>query len=358
MGREVQGQGSSTPNVKTLRVGILGASGYTGFELIRLLRKHPYVEITVLTAERHAGKSPEEVFPSLRGMGLPPFLPIDAEGLGDMAELFFVALPHGVSMKAIGALWNGQRKLIDLSADFRLKDPELYRLWYGEHIFPELLKEAVYGLPERYREEIRKARLVANPGCYPTAVLIGLMPLVERGLIAPNVIVDAKSGVSGAGRALEEGLMFCEVAESIRAYGVLVHRHKPEMEQELARISGKAFQVEFVPHLVPMNRGILATMYCKLEQAISENDLYELYLERFKGEPFVKVLPPGRFPSTSSVRGTNFCSIGLRAQGNTLVVISAIDNLTKGASGQAVQNMNLMAGFPEITGLEDQALYP
>lgn len=354
----MQGQGSSTPNVKTLRVGILGASGYTGFELIRLLKKHPYVEITVLTADRHAGKSPEEVFLPLKGVDLPQLLPIDAEDLAKRADLFFVALPHGVSMKAIESLWDGHRKFIDLSADFRLKDPELYRQWYGEHLSPELLREAVYGLPERYREEVKGARLVANPGCYPTAVLIGLMPLVEEGLIAPQVIVDAKSGVSGAGRALEEGLMFCEVAESIRAYGVLVHRHKPEMEQELARMSGKAFQVEFVPHLVPMNRGILATMYCKLEKAISEKDLYELYLERFKGEPFVKVFPPGRFPSTSSVRGTNFCSIGLRAQGDTLVVISAIDNLTKGASGQAVQNMNLMAGFPETTGLEDLALYP
>lgn len=354
----MQGQGSSTPSVKVLRVGILGASGYTGFELIRLLKKHPYVEITVLTAERHAGKPPEDVFHSLKGVDLPQLSPIDAEGLGEMADLFFVALPHGVSMKAIKSLWDGRRKFIDLSADFRLKDPELYRKWYGEHLSPELLLEAVYGLPERYREEIKGARLVANPGCYPTAVLIGLMPLVERGLIAPQVIVDAKSGVSGAGRALEEGLMFCEVAESIRAYGVLVHRHKPEMEQELSRMSGKAFQVEFVPHLVPMNRGILATMYCRLEKNLSEKELYELYLERFKNEPFVKVFPPGRFPSTSAVRGTNFCSIGLRVQGETLVVISAIDNLTKGASGQAIQNMNLMAGFPETTALEELALYP
>ncbi len=354
----MQGRGSSTPSVKPLRVGILGASGYTGYELIRLLKKHPYVEITVLTAERHADKSPEELFPSLRGEALPRFLPLDAEGLGEMADLFFLALPHGVSMKAIKSLWDGQRKFIDLSADFRLKDPGLYRQWYGEHLFPELLKEAVYGLPEKYREEIKGARLVANPGCYPTAVLIGLMPVVEKGLISPQVIVDAKSGVSGAGRALEEGLMFCEVAESIRAYGVLVHRHKPEMEQELTRLSGRDFQVEFVPHLVPMNRGILATIYCKLEEAVTEKELYQLYLEKFKGEPFVKVFPPGRFPSTSSVRGTNFCSIGLRVQGKTLVVISAIDNLTKGASGQAIQNMNLMAGFPETTALEGLALYP
>lgn len=335
-----------------MRVAVVGASGYTGAELLRLLLRHPGVQITVLTADRHRGQRPEEVFPSLRGFDLPVLSPLDPDGVAEAADLAFLALPHGASAKAAKGLLERGLRVIDLSADHRLRDPEVFRAYYGEHPYPELLEEAVYGLPEVHRERIRGARLVANPGCYPTSVILGLYPLARRGLVRGRVFVDSKSGASGAGRALEERMLFCEVAESIRPYSPLTHRHTPEMEQELG------LEIAFVPHLLPINRGILSTMYVPLGEALGEDDLYRLYLEDYSGEPFVRVLPPGTMPSTAAVRGSNFCDIGFKVRGGWAVVCSAIDNLTKGASGQAVQNMNLMAGFPETTGLEAVPLFP
>ena len=340
-----------------MKVGIVGASGYTGGELLRLLLRHPEVEITVLTAERHKGRKPEEVFGSLRGMDLPEFSPFEPEVI-ERADLFFLALPHGTAMRAAKEILQKGKRVIDLSADFRFRDPEVYEKWYGQHECPELLPEAVYGLPELYREQIRGARLVANPGCYPTSVLLALLPLAERGMIDGPIIVDSKSGVSGAGRGLQEGTLFCEVAESVRAYGVLRHRHIPEMEGQLGRLTGQRTRVYFVPHLIPMNRGILSTIYVNLKSNMGDGDLYALYLERFQKEPFIRICPPGTFPSTASVRGSNFCDIGFTTQGNKAVIVSAIDNLTKGASGQAVQNMNIMLDFPETLALETTPLFP
>ncbi len=341
-----------------MKVGIVGASGYTGAELLRLLVRHPEVELQVLTAERHAGRSVEEVFSSFRGFRLPDLEPLDIDRVASKAELFFTALPHGTSMNVVKGLIERGKRVIDLSADFRLRDAALYERWYTAHSCPELLSDAVYGLPELHRSRIRGARLVANPGCYPTGVLLALLPLAEKGLLGDQVVVDAKSGVSGAGRSPSQGTHFCEVAEAIRAYNVGRHRHTPEMEQELKGLCGREVTVLFTPHLVPMNRGILSTVYAFLKRPMAEEELYDLYSERFKDEPFVRICPLGDFPSTSAVRGTNFCDIGLMVKGTTAVVISAIDNLTKGASGQAVQAMNIMAGFPETVGLEGLALFP
>jgi len=342
-----------------VKVGIIGASGYTGFELLRILLRHPEVEVTVLTAERFAGKGIEEVFPPLKGLPLPPFEPLEVDRVAERADLFFTALPHGTSMEVVKALFERGKRVVDLSADFRLRDPSLYERWYGPHRCPELLKEAVYGLPEVHRERIKGASLVANPGCYPTGAILALMPLASEGLLPEEgVVIDAKSGVSGAGRAPSQGTHFCEVAEAIRAYNVRGHRHSPEMDQELSSLQGRRVRVNFTPHLVPMNRGILSTIYVPLEKELKEEGLYELYMTTYSEEPFIRLCEPGRVPSTSEVRGTNFCDIGLVLKGRSAVVISAIDNLTKGASGQAVQNMNLMLGLVETLGLEDLSLFP
>jgi N-acetyl-gamma-glutamyl-phosphate reductase len=342
----------------SLKIGVIGASGYTGGELVRLLINHPKVEIVLLSADRQKGKFIEEVFPGFRGLRLPKLEPLDLSSLSQRVDLCFLALPHKTSMEVAKVLIQDGKRVIDLSADFRLKDARLYERWYGVHSCPELLKESVYGLPELYRSKIRTARLVANPGCYPTSVLLGLLPLAEKRLIEGRIIADSKSGVSGAGRSLREDLMFTEVAESFRAYQVLEHRHLPEMEQELENLLGEKPQLDFVPHLLPINRGILSTLYVNLKVRMSEKDLYELYLERFSEEPFVRVLEPGSFPSTSQVRGSNFCDIGFKVKEKRAVIITAIDNLIKGASGQAVQNLNIMMGWPETTGLTSLPLFP
>lgn len=341
-----------------MKVGIIGASGYTGAELLRLLLRHPEVEVSVLVAERHAGRSLQEVFPSFRGLDLPRLEPFDPEVVASKAELFFSALPHGTSAQIVKALLERGKRVIDLSADFRFRDPGLYERWYSLHPHPELLSEAVYGLPELYRSLIREAKLVANPGCYPTGALLALLPLAEEGLLAERVVVDAKSGVSGAGRSPTQGTHFCEVSEATRAYNVLRHRHTPEMEQQLKGICKREVEVIFTPHLVPMNRGILSTVYADLQQEVPVEELHDLYRQRYCKEPFVRVCPLGTYPSTSDVRGTNFCDIGIGVKGSLALVVSAIDNLTKGASGQALQSMNIMLGLPEISGLQGTALFP
>lgn len=342
------------------RIAILGASGYTGAELLRLLRHHPQVEIRALTADRQAGKPIAAVFPHLAGEGLP-----DLVAIGDVdwpgLDLVFCGLPHGTTQEVIAAL-PGHLRIVDLSADFRLSDTATYAEWYGhEHRAPELQREAVYGLTEIAREQVRGARLVANPGCYPTSAQLPLIPLIRARLIdADDIIIDAKSGVSGAGRAVRESSLFCEVAEGIHVYGVASHRHAPEIEQGLSQAAGRNIVVSFTPHLMPMNRGILSTIYVRLAAGATLGDLRAVLERTYAAEPFVRVLPDGGLPATRHVRGTNLCLIGLsrdRVAGRAILV-SAIDNLVKGASGQAIQNMNVMLGLPETTALEHRALFP
>jgi N-acetyl-gamma-glutamyl-phosphate reductase len=343
-----------------LRIGILGASGYTGAELVRLLTRHPESEIRLLTADRRAGRPLAEVFPHLGGLGLPDLVKIeDADWSG--LDFVFCCLPHGTTQEIIAGLPR-HLKIVDLSADFRLRDPAAYAQWYGhEHRAPALQQEAVYGLTELKRDAIRPARLVANPGCYPTSAQLPLVPLFEAGAIErDDIIIDAKSGVSGAGRDAKQANLFAEVTEGIHAYGIAGHRHAPEIEQGLSEIAGRPVTVNFTPHLMPMSRGILSTIYVRLANGASADDLRRTLQERYDGEPFVRVLPAGTAPATRHVRGSNHCLIGVfadRVPGRA-ILLSAIDNLVKGASGQAVQNMNLLAGFPETAGLEQGALFP
>jgi N-acetyl-gamma-glutamyl-phosphate reductase len=342
------------------RIAVLGASGYTGAELLRLLGYHPRAEIVALTADRHAGKPIGSVFPHLAGEDLPDLATIgeiDWSGL----DIAFCGLPHGTTQEVIAALPR-HLKIIDLSADFRLADPATYAEWYGhEHRAPELQREAVYGLTEIERQRIRQARLVAVPGCYPTAAQLPLIPLLRAGLIDPDdIIIDAKSGVSGAGRAVRHGSLFCEVSEGIHAYGVASHRHAPEIEQGLSAAVGRKLVVNFTPHLMPMNRGILSTIYVRLSSGATIGDLRAVLAQAYQGEPFVRVLPEGSLPATRHVRATNLCLIGLSRDrlANRAILVSALDNLVKGASGQAIQDMNAMLGIPETTGLEHRALFP
>ncbi|MGH7046471.1 MAG: N-acetyl-gamma-glutamyl-phosphate reductase [Stellaceae bacterium] len=343
-----------------VRIGILGASGYTGAELLRLLRYHPQAEIRALTADRHAGKPIGAVFPHLAGEGLPDLVAIGEVDWGGL-DVVFCGLPHGTTQEVIAGLPK-HLKIVDLSADFRLADTASYAEWYGHaHRAPDLQCEAVYGLTEIAREEVSRARLVANPGCYPTAAQLPLVPLIRAKLIdADDIIIDAKSGVSGAGRAAREASLYCEVAEGINAYGVANHRHAPEIEQGLSQAAGHPVVVNFTPHLMPMNRGILETIYVRLATGATLGDLRAVLEGAYQGERFVRVLPDGALPATRHVRGTNLCLVGLsrdRVRGRAILV-SALDNLVKGASGQAIQNMNVMLGLPETTALEHRALFP
>jgi N-acetyl-gamma-glutamyl-phosphate reductase len=343
-----------------IRVAILGASGYTGAELLRLLARHPHVEIRAMTADRSAGKTIDSVFPHLGGLDLPRLVSIEQVAWDDV-DLVFCALPHGTTQKVIAGLPE-RLKVVDLSADFRLTDLAQYARWYGhEHQAPELQKQAVYGLTELKREVVGKARLVANPGCYPTSAQLPLVPLLESSLIvADDIIIDAKSGVSGAGRSAKEANLFAEVAEGVHAYGVASHRHAPEIEQGLSEAAGKPITVNFTPHLMPMSRGILSSIYVRLKDGKSADDLRSTLQKRYQGEPFVRVLGEGASPATRHVRGTNHTLISVfadRMKGRA-IVLSVIDNLVKGASGQAIQNMNVMYGLPEATALEAEALFP
>ena len=342
-----------------IKVGIIGGTGYTGVELLRLLAQHPEVELKIITSRAEAGKPVAEMFPNLRGHVSLAFSEPDAKALA-ACDVVFSATPNGVAMTHARALLAAGVKLIDLAADFRLTDPAVWEKWYGlPHACPELLAEAVYGLPEVNRAQIKKARLIANPGCYPTAVQLGFLPLVEQGLVdLQHLIADAKSGVSGAGRKAEVHTLFAEAADNFKAYGVAGHRHLPEIRQGLERAAGKAVGLTFVPHLTPIIRGIHATLYARV--ADWSVDLQQLYTQRYADEPFVDVLPPGSHPDTRSVRAANTCRIAVhRPQGgDTVVILSVIDNLVKGAAGQAVQNMNLMLGLPEATGLAQLPVLP
>ncbi len=341
-----------------LKVGVVGGTGYTGVELLRLLVTHPEVEITTVTSRSMAGTAVAELFPNMRGHLDLSFSEPDVQSLAD-CDLIFFATPNGTAMKLVPELLDAGSRVVDLAADFRLQDAAVWEQWYGmPHACPELLDEAVYGLPEMNREEIKGARLVANPGCYPTAVTLGYMPLVEAGLLAPDgLVADVKSGVSGAGRKAAIPTLMGECGESFKAYGVPGHRHLPEISQNLSLLAGDTVSLTFVPHLVPMIRGICATLYGRLTQQV---DLHSLFTEYYVDEPFVDILPLGDHPETRSVRGTNICQIGVhRPQGgDTAVVLSVIDNLVKGAAGQAVQNMNLMFNLEEGLGLDAVALLP
>ncbi len=344
-----------------IRVGVLGATGYTGVELVRLLLQHPNVTITTLTSERSAGEKYADVFPTFRGQCDLKLEKIHAKEVAKQTTMVFSCLPHQTSMHHVPTLIDYGSKVIDLSADFRLDKLKVFAEWYGEHSAPSLLKEKTYGLPELNREAIKDAFLTANPGCYPTATILGLAPLLKEQLIVTSgIICDAKSGVSGAGRPPKQLNVYGEVNETLRPYGVDKHRHTPEIEQELSKLAAKDLLIRFTPHLIPMDRGILATIYAKPIKKMSTKDLL-LVFEKFYGkEPFVRVLGEGQFPNTKHVRGTNYCDIGVHydARMELIIITSAIDNLCKGAAGQAVQNMNLMSGLTETTGLMGTALVP
>ena len=334
-----------------IKVGIVGGTGYTGVELLRLLAQHPNVEVVAITSRGEAGTAVADMFPSLRGKIALKFVDPKDAAL-DACDLVFFATPNGIAMQQARALLDAGVRVIDLAADFRNKDIAVWEKWYGmTHAAPELVAEAVYGLPEVNREAIRQARLVANPGCYPTAAQLGYLPLIEAGCVElDHLIADCKSGVSGAGRKAETHILFAEASDNFKAYGVAGHRHLPEIRQGLARAAGREVGLTFVPHLTPMIRGIHATLYARITR---EEDFQSLYEKRYAGEPFVDVMPAKSQPDTRSVRASNTCRIALhRPQGgDTLVVLSVIDNLTKGAAGQAVQNMNIMCGFNEKEGL-------
>jgi len=343
-----------------IKTAILGASGYTGAELLRFLAGHPAFRVTALTADRKAGQAMAQVFPHLAALALPDLVAIDQVDFSKI-DAVFCCLPHGTTQEVISAL-PASVKVCDLSADFRLRDVETYAQWYGHpHQAPELQKTAVYGLTELARSEIRPARLVANPGCYPTSAQLPLIPLLQAGLIeADDIIIDAMSGVSGAGRAAKEANLYTEVAEGIHPYGIAGHRHAPEIEQGLSAAAGRAVAVSFTPHLMPMNRGMLSTIHVRLAPGADAAALRTTLADRYRDEPFVHVLAEGIVPATRNVRGSNQCLIGVfpdRVPGRA-IVISAIDNLVKGASGQALQNMNLMFGLPETLGLDLQPIFP
>jgi N-acetyl-gamma-glutamyl-phosphate reductase len=343
---------------KVIKVGVVGGTGYTGVELLRLLARHPEAELAAITSRADAGTPVSQMFPSLRGHVDLNFVHPDQARL-DQCDLVFFATPNGIAMQQAQSLLDAGVRVIDLAADFRIKDVDEWEKWYGmSHASPALVAQAVYGLPEVNRELIRGAQLVANPGCYPTAVQLGFIPLLEAGLVDDaHLIADAKSGVSGAGRKVELGYLFSEASDSFKAYGVAGHRHLPEIRQGLAQVARHEVGLTFVPHLTPMIRGIHATLYARLKQ---DADVQALFEKRYAGEVFVDVLPAGSHPDTRSVRGANTCRIALHRpqQGDTVVVLSVIDNLMKGAAGQAVQNMNIMFGLPESTALDMVPLLP
>jgi N-acetyl-gamma-glutamyl-phosphate reductase len=345
-----------------LNVAIVGASGYTGLELIRILHCHPEVAVTCLTSEQSAGKKISDVFPTLRGRCDLVLENLEPVRVAEKADIIFTALPHKAAMEVVPTFLKLGRHVIDLSADYRLSDPEVYGAWYEPHLNPANLKKAVYGLPELRRAKIKGAKLVANPGCYPTSIILGLAPLLKaKAINLKEIIADSASGVTGAGRGAKVDSLYCEVNEGYKAYGVGgVHRHTPEIEQELSLLAGEPLMITFTPHLVPMDRGILSTVYASPLAATTTEKLVKLYRDYYNGEPFVRVLPQGSLPSTAFVRGSNFCDIAPIVDGRTgrIIIVSAIDNLVKGASGQAVQNMNLVCGFPETMGLDGLALFP
>jgi len=344
-----------------IKVGIVGASGYTGEELARLILSHPEVELTVATSRQFAGRKISDVFPNLRGLADIVLEDAGPEEIIGRADLVFTAVPHQTAMDIVPKFLAAGCKVVDLSADFRINDAGVYEKWYQAHSAPEYLAQAVYGLPELYRDKIKKTSLVANPGCYPTSIILGAAPLIKAGLIdAATIIADSKSGTSGAGRAAQVGSLFCEVADGFRAYKVGEHRHTPEIEQELSILADREVTISFTPHLLPISRGILSTVYAKLRDGVDSAKVASTYEEFYRHEKFVRLCPVGTYPATQYVRGSNFCDIGFKVDPRTsrVVILSAIDNLVKGAAGQALQNMNLICGFAEDLGLNAVPLFP
>lgn len=344
-----------------IQVGIIGATGYTGVELTRLLVEHPQAKITVVTSEKSAGNRYSEVFPAFQGIFDQTLEAFQAAEAAKKIQVAFLCLPHQSAMEAAFQLRERGVKVIDLSADFRLKSAKEYETWYEKHKHPEMLKEAVYGLPELYREKIRPAKLIANPGCYPTGAALAVAPLIkEKMIVLGSIIFDSKSGVSGAGRTADTANLFSEVNEGFKPYKVGKHRHTPEIEQTLSDLAGERVWVTFTPHLVPMDRGILTTAYAKPLRKWKTGEILKAFREFYKNEPFIRIKPEGIFPNTRDVRMTNFCDIGAVYDERTdrVILLSAIDNLTKGAAGQAIQNFNLISGIEETTGLKRSAPVP
>jgi N-acetyl-gamma-glutamyl-phosphate reductase len=345
-----------------VNVAIIGASGYTGVELARILCNHPHVNLTAATSRQYANQPLSKVFPNLRKKTDLLCENLTTDELCARADLFFTAVPHKTAMNIVPDLLAAEKKVVDLSADFRLRDVSVYEQWYQSHSAADILKEAVYGLPEIYREQIRTARLIANPGCYPTSIILGLAPLLKAGGIDPySIIADSKSGTSGAGRSAQVGSLFCEVADGFRAYKVGgTHRHTPEIEQEINAFLPEPVRISFTPHLLPISRGILSTVYATLKPGVEQADIRQWYDQMYAHESFVRILPDDTFPATQYVRGSNYCDIGFKIdrRTNRIIIMSAIDNIVKGAAGQAVQNMNLMCGFAETAGLETAPFFP
>ncbi len=349
---------------KMLKVAVLGGSGYTGGELLRLLNQHPHIKITTVTSERSAGKPVADLFPNLRNCRL-IFEPLSIKNIIKKADLFFLCLPHRTSQESVANIYHAGKKVIDLSADYRLKDEAVYEKWYNiRHSHKDLLKKSVYGLPELYREKIKNSSIIANPGCYPVSIILGLAPIIKKDFTdTDSIIIDSKSGASGAGRNPARQFMFCEVNESLKAYAVSSHRHTPEIEQELTFLSKNNIRIVFTPHLIPIDRGILSTLYVSLKKKVNVSDVLKIYHNFYAKEPFVRILKNGEYPDTKAVRGSNFCDIAVfvdkrNPEKQKLIILSAIDNLIKGASGQAVQNMNVMYGFDETAGLTALPCYP
>lgn len=345
-----------------IKAGIVGATGYTGVELVRVLSRHPNVELVSLTSQTYSGQKFDSVFPGSAGFTDLILEPQDAAELASRCDIIFTALPHGVSMEVVQEITSRGKKVVDLGADYRFDRVDVYEQWYKvEHKTPELAQRSVYGLPEIHRDEVRGAEVVGNPGCYPTSIILGMAPLLRNGLVdISTIIADSKSGVSGGGRGLNLAFHYSECNENFKAYNIGGHRHTPEIEQELGRLAGTDLTISFTPHLVPMTRGILSTVYSTLTKAVSTEELLELYQEFYSNEYFVRIHPKGQYPQTKWVYGSNFCDIGLTVdpRTNRVVVVSAIDNLIKGASGQAVQNMNVLFDLNDNTGLDFAPVFP
>ncbi|MCX8110062.1 MAG: N-acetyl-gamma-glutamyl-phosphate reductase [Syntrophorhabdaceae bacterium] len=337
-------------------VGVIGATGYTGLTLISILKSHPHIKINLVTSNTYKGKRISEVFPLLRGIFEQTLVPTDQDHRG-RCDVFFLCLPHGKSMEEADRLYDGKSIIIDLSADFRFEDIGIYEKAYLKHKAAHLIPHAVFGLPELYRDRIKNSKLVGNPGCYPTSAILGLYPLIKNSMIEGNIFIDSKSGVSGAGREAKLGSLFCEVSEGFRPYNIGIHRHEPEIQKEVKKYQD--IRISFVPHLLPMNRGILTTIYGRLKQPIDTKEVLMLYERTYRDEPFIRIMEPGIYPDTRFVRFSNYCDIGLKTfEDGSFVIVSAIDNLVKGASGQAVQNMNVALGIDEKTALTGLPQYP
>lgn len=339
-----------------LKAGIIGATGYTGLALISTLISHPDITVSLITSNTYKGKKISDIFPLLKGRFEETLVPTDENHAGK-CDVYFLCLPHGTSMEAAKKLFDGKALIVDLSADFRFEDVKIYEGAYIPHTVKELISHSVFGLPEIYRDKIKGAKLIGNPGCYPTSAILGLYPLLKAGRLAGDIFIDSKSGVSGAGREAKLGSLFCEVSEGFRPYGVGVHRHEPEIQKEVSKLS--KLKIMFVPHLLPMNRGILTTIYSKLKEPLTTKDVLALYKKTYDGEPFVRIMDEGIYPDTRFVRFSNYIDISLKCfDDGRIVIISAIDNLIKGASGQAVQNMNVALGFDETAALTALPQYP